>query len=76
MLRICPQKSGSHDASIGSEYSVAVMGAVAGLEPNCRAGWRDLVTDGVVVTVGYNWERACLTTARAARKFAAAAATV
>src|SRR6185369_13238055 len=68
-----PHKSGSHDASKGSEYSVNVLP----LDEKFRvADWRVLVTDGLVPTVGKKSARFCFTTARAARKLANAAATV
>src|SRR5438093_8278152 len=74
VLRIRPQKSGSHEASNGSEYSVEVKAAGDALDWFRDDDCRDRRTDGLAVTVGKNWDRASFTTARAARKLANAAA--
>src|ERR1035438_2402370 len=76
VLRIRPQKSNSHEASNGSEYSVTVNGAGDKLDWGSRDDCRDLVTEGLAVTVGKYCDWVCFTTARAARKLANAAATV
>ncbi len=68
-----PQKSGSQEASNGNEYSVLVE--EVGDEPD-GDDCRDSVTEGLAVTVGKYCDRACFTTARAARKFASETATV
>ena len=57
---------------MGSVCSVLVV-EVVGAD---RDGCRELMTAGLADMVGKYWERACLTTARAARKLASAAATL
>ena len=67
-----PQKSNSQEASNGSEYSVNVEEVGELDTDDCR----NLVTEGLALTVGKYCDRACFTMARAARKLASAAATV
>src|ERR1017187_6167386 len=76
VLRMRPQKSSSQEASKGSEYSVTVNGAGDEFDWVLGDDCRDLVTEGLAVTVGKYCDWVCFTTARAARKLANATATL
>src|SRR5207247_11175382 len=67
-----PHRSSCQDASSGNEYSVRVDPDEVDVNWPLTSWTRDLVTDGVVVSVGNNWARASLTNARAERKLAKA----